>query len=75
MTERPSDKETAAHGRLRELAEDLSALREELRKGGGEKRIQRQHDQGKLTARVRFGLLLDAGSTWVVLGLLVALVR
>jgi len=72
MTERPSDRETAAHGRLRELAEDLSALREELQKGGGERRIQRQHDQGKLTARERIGLLLDAGSTWVEIGLLVA---
>jgi propionyl-CoA carboxylase beta chain len=30
--------------------------------GGGEKRIQAQHDKGKLTARERIGLLLDEGS-------------
>ena len=30
--------------------------------GGGEARIQAQHDKGKLTARERLALLLDAGS-------------
>ena len=30
--------------------------------GGGEKRIQRQHDKGKLTARERLSLLLDPNS-------------
>jgi len=30
--------------------------------GGGEARIQKQHDQGKLTARERIELLVDAGS-------------
>ena len=30
--------------------------------GGGEKRIQAQHDKGKLTARERLDLLLDKGS-------------
>ena len=30
--------------------------------GGGEQRIQQQHDRGKLTARERLELLLDAGS-------------
>ena len=30
--------------------------------GGGEARIQRQHAQGKLTARERVELLLDKGS-------------
>jgi acetyl-CoA carboxylase carboxyltransferase component len=43
-----------------------------LIQGGGSERIQRQHDQGKLTARERVGRLLDAGSTWVEIGLLVA---
>ncbi|MGC8826316.1 MAG: acyl-CoA carboxylase subunit beta [Anaerolineae bacterium] len=41
--------------RLREL-KALSGL------GGGEERIRRQHEQGKLTARERLELLLDKGS-------------
>jgi acetyl-CoA carboxylase carboxyltransferase component len=40
----------------------LRALREEAKQGGGEERIQRQHAQGKLTARERLDLLLDQGS-------------
>ena len=30
--------------------------------GGGQKRIDKQHEQGKLTARERIALLLDQGS-------------
>ena len=30
--------------------------------GGGQKRIDKQHEQGKLTARERIALLLDEGS-------------
>jgi acetyl-CoA carboxylase carboxyltransferase component len=59
-------------GRLGELASELRELRETLRKGGGERRIARQHDQGKLTARERIDLLLDEGEPWVELGMLVA---
>jgi len=40
----------------------LDAMREESRLGGGTARIQQQHDRGKLTARERLDLLLDAGS-------------
>jgi len=40
----------------------LRALRAQSQLGGGEKRIQRQHDSGKLTARERIDLLLDPGS-------------
>ena len=40
----------------------LDQLREQARLGGGEKRIQQQHDKGKLTARERLNLLLDEGS-------------
>lgn len=72
MTEHPSQKDAGTPGRLRELARDLSALRDELRMGGGEERIRRQHDQGKLTARERIDLLLDPGVPWVEMGLLVA---
>jgi acetyl-CoA carboxylase carboxyltransferase component len=40
----------------------LSELEQKSRAGGGEKRIQQQHDKGKLTARERLDLLLDKGS-------------
>lgn len=59
-------------GRLSDLSRELKALREELRLGGGQKRIDRQHDQGKLTARERIGLLLDQGQTSVEIGMMVA---
>lgn len=42
--------------------ERLQKLREEALKGGGEVRIEKQHDKGKLTARERIDLLLDKGS-------------
>jgi len=58
--------------RLRMLAAELLELRDRLRMGGGAKRIRRQHDQGKLTARERIELLLDPETSWVELGLLVA---
>jgi len=40
----------------------LAKLEKEAKAGGGEKRIQQQHAKGKLTARERIDLLLDAGS-------------
>jgi propionyl-CoA carboxylase beta chain len=40
----------------------LRELREEARLGGGQLRIDQQHHKGKLTARERLDLLLDAGS-------------
>ncbi|MGB9592203.1 MAG: carboxyl transferase domain-containing protein, partial [Candidatus Kryptoniota bacterium] len=40
----------------------LRELRALSRLGGGENRIQAQHERGKLTARERIDLLLDKGS-------------
>ena len=40
----------------------LRELREQAMLGGGQKRIDRQHARGKLTARERLNLLLDEGS-------------
>ncbi|MDP3916651.1 MAG: acyl-CoA carboxylase subunit beta [Bacteroidota bacterium] len=40
----------------------LIDLRIEAKLGGGEKRIEAQHEKGKLTARERIELLLDEGS-------------
>ncbi|MDP7259914.1 MAG: carboxyl transferase domain-containing protein, partial [Anaerolineales bacterium] len=42
--------------------EQLRALKAKARMGGGEERIGRQHERGKLTARERLDLLLDKGS-------------
>ena len=40
---------------------DLNRRKEVIRQGGGDKKIKRQHDSGKLTARERLGLLFDEG--------------
>jgi len=40
----------------------LRELREKALRGGGAKRIEQQHERGKLTARERLALLLDEGS-------------
>ncbi len=40
----------------------MKAVREKVHLGGGEKRIQQQHEKGKLTARERLQLLLDQAS-------------
>jgi acetyl-CoA carboxylase carboxyltransferase component len=47
---------------LRPLVEDLQERRERIKLGGGEDRIAKQHEAGKLTARERVALLIDEGS-------------
>src|ERR1700736_6318435 len=42
--------------------EKLAALEAQAELGGGQERIEKQHDDGKLTARERIDLLLDPGS-------------
>ena len=58
--------------RLRQLTDELQQLEAKLRLGGGEDKIERQHKQGKLTARERIDLLLDKDSYSQEIGLLVA---
>ena len=41
---------------------ELYELRKHAFSGGGEQRIELQHQRGKLTARERLQLLLDEGS-------------
>jgi|TARA_R110000737_G_scaffold223373_3_gene238399 3-methylcrotonyl-CoA carboxylase beta subunit len=51
----------------------ISALQKELEKiydGGGQKRIDKLHAQGKLTARERIDLLLDKGAERIEIGAL-----
>ncbi len=45
-----------------EKVERLLKMREESLQGGGKKRIERQHEKGKMTARERISLLLDKGT-------------
>lgn len=56
---------------MRRLAEELQQLEQKLRVGGGAKKIEKQHSDGKLTARERIDQLIDNG-TFIEIGLLVA---
>ena len=67
---RPAARESSK--RLRELTAELQLLEVKLRLGGGPEKIDRQHAQGKLTARERINLLLDRDSYVQEIGLLVA---
>ncbi len=58
--------------RLQELTTELQQLEARLRLGGGADKIDRQHSQGKLTARERIDLLLDKDFYAQEIGLLVA---
>ena len=62
----------ASTSRLRELTKELHQLEARLRLGGGAEKIEKQHKQGKLTARERIELLLDKDSFQQEIGLLVA---
>jgi acetyl-CoA carboxylase carboxyltransferase component len=68
MSERAAAGELVARPSLRSLVDDLHQRRDEARRGGGEERIARQHEQDKLTARERLALLIDEG-TFVELGI------
>lgn len=47
---------------MQERIENLEKEKERVRLGGGEKRIQKQHDRGKMTARERIEKFVDAGT-------------
>ncbi len=47
---------------MQEMIDQLDAKRKAAYVGGGEKRIERQHAKGKLTARERIELFLDPGT-------------
>ena len=68
----PTSTPKQSNQRLRELTGELRELEERLRLGGGPEKIEKQHQQGKLTARERLALLLDQGSFAQEVGLLVA---
>ena len=58
--------------RMRVLVDSLQQLEDKLRQGGGAKKIEKQHKDGKLTARERIARLIDASSKFVEIGLLIA---
>src|SRR5271156_2594692 len=56
---------------MRSLVENLQQLEDRLRLGGGPKKIEKQHRDGKLTARERIAQLLDPGAMFLEIGLLI----
>jgi propionyl-CoA carboxylase beta chain len=57
-----SDENGQAMPQQQDLFDDLDQRREEAALGGGQARIERQHEKDKLTARERLDVLLDDGS-------------
>ncbi len=47
---------------MKSKIDELVDLKEKIKLGGGEKRIQKQHESGKHTARERINMLLDEGT-------------
>lgn len=47
---------------------EINRLYNQIKKGGGEKALQKQHDQGKLTVRERIEYLLDKNSESIEIG-------
>ncbi len=63
---------SANTSRLRDLTDQYVRLEHKLKLGGGPEKIAKIHSQGKLTARERIDLLLDADAYSQEIGLLVA---
>src|ERR1700675_4229322 len=57
---------------MRSLVTGLQDLVNKLRAGGGAKKIEKQHKDGKLTARERVAKLIDPGAMFLEIGLLMA---
>ncbi len=57
---------------MRALVAELEELEDRLRAGGGAKKIEKQHKEGKLTARERVAKLIDPGALFLEIGLLIA---
>jgi acetyl-CoA carboxylase carboxyltransferase component len=57
---------------MKRLVEELHQLEDRLRAGGGAAKVEKQHRDGKLTARERIAKLIDPGVMFLEVGLLVA---
>jgi methylmalonyl-CoA decarboxylase subunit alpha len=66
--EAPDEVEAGEETGMKTLVEDLHDRRRQAKLGGGEEKIALQHERGKLTARERIELLVDAG-TFVEIGI------
>ena len=55
--------------KLKQLASQLKDKTKKVKSGGGEKKIEEQHQKGKLTARERIEHLTDKGSEFLELGI------
>ncbi|HLW82230.1 MAG TPA: acyl-CoA carboxylase subunit beta [Candidatus Acidoferrales bacterium] len=60
------------HRMLMDRLTEIKSQEEQIRKGGGAKAIQSQHNKNRLTARERIGKLIDPGSHLFELGLYAA---
>lgn len=59
----------AAKNWLYKIIEEFGETENQIKVGGGQKRIEKEHSKGKLTARERIQKLTDEGSTFYELGL------
>ena len=57
---------------MRGLIAELAALNQRLEAGGGAVKVEKQHRDGKLTARERIARLIDKDSFFLEVGLLIA---
>ena len=57
---------------MRLLVRELHDLEQKLQSGGGVKKIEKQHKDGKWTARERIDHLIDRGTLFLEVGLLIA---
>ena len=57
---------------MRKLLERVGRIEERVRAGGGPAKVEKQHREGKLTARERLAQLLDPQALFLEIGLLVA---
>jgi len=53
---------------LKQLSFQLKSKLKKVHLGGGEKRIKKEHEKGKLTARERIAYLLDEGTDFLEIG-------
>ncbi|MDR9418450.1 acyl-CoA carboxylase subunit beta [Gracilimonas sp.] len=61
--------ESATKNWLHDLIEEFGEIESEIKLGGGQKRIDKHHGKGKLTARERVEKLIDEDSSFHELGL------
>jgi 3-methylcrotonyl-CoA carboxylase beta subunit len=69
---RTAKPEQSTRTHLATLVHELRELETRLIQGGGADKIQKQHEQGKLTARERIARLLDPATRFQEVGLLLA---